>query len=251
MDVCKITKEEQKEMFDTFKETLARYKFDWIMLRSIMVSTRAVISGSTALAILLGGEFVPQDLDIYINAKGFAAMLVFLMDHGYQVVKLQLQYALEKEYPDSTIILTLKCNSEGEKIDLIGTTKVHVLTTITQFHSTAAMNYIAFYGIVSLYLEWTMQKKGLVTRRNIPYMILNKYQGCGFKMAYTSAELDNSKDHDCSKHIHCLRTKRELQDGLSLFIPFDDRVTDIREFETKEKMKMPWMLRDVRECRKM
>ena len=155
MDVCKITKEEQKEMFNTFKETLARYKFNWIMLRSIMVSTGAVISGSTALAVLLGDEFIPQDLNIYINAKGFAAMLVFLMDHGYHLVKPQLQYALEKEYPDSTIILTQKCNSKGEKIDLIGTTEAHVLTTITQFHSTAVMNYSGSQNHPNVLLFWT------------------------------------------------------------------------------------------------
>ena len=70
-------------------------------------------------------------------------------------------------------------------------------------------------------------------------------------MAYTLAELDNGKDHDCGKHIRCPRTKRDLQDGFSLFIPFNNGVTDIRKFETEELMKMPWMLRDVGECRKM
>ena len=54
----------------TCKETLARYKFNWIELRTIMMATRAMISGSTALVVLFGGEFVPQDLDIYVNDRG-------------------------------------------------------------------------------------------------------------------------------------------------------------------------------------
>lgn len=237
-------------MFDTFKKTLARHKFEWNALRAIMAATGAVISGSTALAVLLGGEFVPQDLDIYVNAKGFTAMLVFLMNHGYQVVP-QTHYEHKMSYADSKYILTLKHDGEGEKIDLIGTTEVHVLTTITQFHSTAVMNYIAFYGIVCLYPEWTMRRNGLVTTSNVPYEVLDKYRGRGFKIAYTSGELakyDNT--HNCGEHICCPRTKRELQDGLSLFIPFDNMVTDIRDLEDKEMMKLQWMLREVRECSK-
>jgi hypothetical protein len=253
--VCKTTTEQQQEMFDTFKETLASYQIDWNALRAIMVATGAVISGSTALAVLLRGEFVPQDLDIYVNAKGFTAMLVFLTNHGYQVVKPLPHYAAHKKtYLDSKniTILTLKRNGEGgKKIDLIGTTEAHVLTTITQFHLTSVMNYIAYYGIVCLYPEWTMRRNGLVTRRNVSYKILDKYRGRGFKIAYTSAELEKYDiNHNCGEHICCPKTKRYLQDGLSLFIPFDDMATDIRELEDDEDMSLQWMLREVWECRK-
>ena len=70
----------------TCKETLARYKFNWIKLQTFMMATRAVISGSTALAVLFGGEFVPQDLDIYVNDRGMARILIFLTNHRYQIV---------------------------------------------------------------------------------------------------------------------------------------------------------------------
>ena len=240
-------------MFDTFKEMLAGYKLEWNALRPIMAATGAVISGSTALAVLLGGEFVPHDLDIYVNTKGFGAMLAFLTNHGYQVIP-QPHYARKKGYEDSKIVLTLKRNgdSEGEKIDLIGTTEVHVLTTITEFHSTMVMNYIASYGIVCLYPEWTMRKNGLVTRRNVAYKVLNKYRGRGFKIAYTPAELTkHDNNHKCGEHICCPSTKRNLQDGLSLFIPFDDRATDIRDVEDKETTELQWMIGGARDCRKM
>ena len=138
-----------------------------------MMATGAMISGSMALAVLFGGEFVPQDLDIYVNNRGMARILIFLTNHGYQIVTLQPGHALEKKYPASKIILTLK-RDNGEKIDVIGTTN-RVLTTITDFHSTVVMNYISSYSIVSLYPEWTMRKNGLVNTRNIPWKILAKY----------------------------------------------------------------------------
>jgi hypothetical protein len=78
MGICKITEEERQAMLDTFKETLARYNFEWNALRAIMAATGAVISGSTALAVLLGGEFVPQDLDIYVNTKDSLQCSYFL-----------------------------------------------------------------------------------------------------------------------------------------------------------------------------
>ena len=84
----------------------------------------------------------------------------------------------------------------------------------------------------------------------MPYGILNKYRGCGFKIAYTLSELAKYDiNHDCSEHICCPRMKRDLRDGLSLFIPFNDRAMDICRLEDNE-IKLQWMLREVRECRK-
>ena len=157
----------------------------------------------------LGGEFVPQDLDIYVNDRGMARILIFLTNHGYQIITPQPGHALKKKYPASKIILTLK-RDDGEKIDVIGMTD-RVLATITDFHSTVVMNYISSYGIVSLYPEWTMQKNGLVNTRNIPWKILTKYRACGFNVAYTMAELAKYDTHHiCREHICCPKLKRYL-----------------------------------------
>ena len=243
MGTYTITEEERQEMLDTFKETLVRYKFDWIELRTIMMATGAVISGSTALAVLFRGDFVPQDLDIYVNDKGLAGIPIFLVNHGYRIVTPRPRYALEKKYPGSKIIVTLK-HDDGEKIDVIGTTD-RVLATITDFHSTVVMNYISSYGIVSLYPEWTMRKNGLANGRNIPWKILAKYGARGFNMAYTTAELAKyDANHVCGEHICCPKLKRYLQDGLSLFIPFD-MATDICMLEDIDER---WILREVGEC---
>ena len=94
MGTYTITEEQRQEMLNTFKETLARYKFNWIELRTIMMATGAVISGSTALVVLFGGEFIPQDLDIYVNDRGMARILIFLTNHGYQIVTPRPGHAL-------------------------------------------------------------------------------------------------------------------------------------------------------------
>ena len=158
-----------------------------------MMATGAVISGLTALAVLFGGEFVSQDLDIYVNDREMARILIFLMNHGYQIITPRPGHALKKKYPASKIILTLK-RDDREKIDVIGTTNC-VLATIMDFHSTVVMNYISSYGIVSLYPEWMMQKNGLVNRRNIPWKILAKYRARRFNVAYTMAELAKYDAH--------------------------------------------------------
>ena len=90
-----------------------------------MMATGAVISGLTALAVLFGGEFVSQDLDIYVNDRGMARIIIFLTNHRYQIVTPRPGHALKKKYLASKIILTLK-RDNGEKIDVIGTTD-HVL----------------------------------------------------------------------------------------------------------------------------
>ena len=134
-----------------------------------MKTTGTVISGSAALAVLFRGEFMPQDLDFYVNEKGFTTMLLFLMDQNYQVTTSRRYYKSQKRNTKSPIILTLKYKNENMKIDLITTNEEQVVHTITQFHSTVVMNYIAFYGIVCLYPDWTLQKKWFNDRRKHPF----------------------------------------------------------------------------------
>lgn len=44
--------------------------------------------------------------------------------------------------------------------------------------------------------------------------------------------------------------KRNLDDGLSLFILLEEGVTHIHDIEYKERVKFYWMLKDVKEYRK-
>jgi len=142
------------EMYETLRHLFNRFQLDWKVLRAIMVTTGAMISGSAALAVLHTGKFVPQDLDIYVTSENFAAVLLFLQEQGYEVQMPEIG-ATKKVYGDSTVTLTLK-NRGREKIDLVATTEPHVVHAITRFHSTCVMNFITYYSIVCLYPEIRM-----------------------------------------------------------------------------------------------
>jgi hypothetical protein len=112
------------DMYKTLRQLLNRFQLDWKIMRAIMVTSGAVISGSAALAVLHTGKFIPQDLDIYVTSENLAAVLVFLQEQGYKVQIPELR-ATKNVYTDSTVTLTLK-NKGGERIELITTTEPHV-----------------------------------------------------------------------------------------------------------------------------
>jgi len=213
-------------MHDTFVQILKRFNLDWTVMRAVMMTTGAVLSGSAALAVLQGGKFVPQDLDIYVTSTNFAILLVFLNEQGYNV---QVPSPITTtSYSESTVILTLK-NEAGAKIDLTSTTERHVVHTITRFHSTCVMNYVAHYGIVCLYPEWTMKNVGLVTVASADEQAIHKYRGRGFAMMERSEELPGyERNHTCGRHPCCLKTRRELGDHATLWIPLEDEELNIQ-----------------------
>ena len=193
---------------------------------------------------MTAGEFVPQDLDIYVTSDKIATILVFLNEQGYNI-HLPPPSSTRKQYPTSTIVLTLK-NRTGEKIDLIATTEPHVVHAITKFHSTCVMNYISYNGIVCLYPEWTMRNKGFVRAGVVDQQSIDKYRGRGFAMVYTSEELPGYEaEHKCGTHPCCPKARRELHDYATLFIPLDDEDLNI---ETEEKMRVGWVLQKMYTC---
>jgi len=100
----------------------------------------------------------------------------------------------------------------------------HVIGTITQFHSTIVMNYVAFYGLVCLYLMWTMKNAGLVVVREAEKKgCIQKYHARGYSMGYwVSAMPTFNEGHSCGNDITCPHFRRSLHDGLSLFVLFDN-----------------------------
>jgi len=82
-DMIEISVDLKRKMHNTLAQILKRFNIDWNVMRAIMVTTGAVISRSVALAVLQAGEFVPQDLDIYVTSTNLAVLLVFLNEQGY------------------------------------------------------------------------------------------------------------------------------------------------------------------------
>lgn len=254
-DVRKITRLQAIDMWATFAAIIDHFDINLVAMRALMAATGAVISGSAALAILQPGRFSPKDLDIYVTAPGFAAMLVFLRSEGYEI-QVPPYGSAQAKYPASMVVLTLEKRQPADSskmINLIGTTEKHVVLAITQFHSTTVMNYISYYGMVCLYPEWTFRNIGLVLRSNASSgerEAIAKYEARGYKMVYGSADLPKyDKAHTCCIDKGCPRTPRQLLDGDSLFLPFYDTGKRYK-MEEEERMAIQWSLAYGRECRK-
>jgi hypothetical protein len=147
--------------------------------------------------------------------------------------------AKKNGYPKTSVTLTLR-NAVGEKIDLVATTEQHVVHAVTQFHSTCVMNYIAYYGIVCLYPEWTMRKTAFVKAELMDEAVIYKYRGRGFAMMKASSEMpEHEPMHKCGTHQCCPKTRRELHDHATLCIALDDEELNIR---TEEDRRVGWVL---------
>jgi len=233
--MIEISDYQRKDMHETLAQILKRFNIDWNVMRAVMVTTGAVISGSVALAVLQAGEFVPQDLDIYVTSTNLAVLLIFLNEQGYSL-QITTPKTTRNSYSRSTVTLTLK-NDGGERID--------VIHAITQFHSTCVMNYIAYYGIICLYPEWTMRKVGLVTNEATDQQAIDKYRGRGFTMVYRSEDLPGYEPtHKCGRHQCCLKTRRELRDHVTLSIPLEDAELSVH---TEEGI-VGWVLQKDYDC---
>ena len=123
-EVVKIMPEMHQEMLKTLVQIIQHFNLNWKVLQALMITTGAVITGSAVLAVLHTGDFIPQDLDIYIMSRNFVTILVFLNEQGY-VMQIPPQDAMINNYTytKSSIKLSLK-DHKGNKIDLIATTVV-------------------------------------------------------------------------------------------------------------------------------
>ena len=123
-EVIEITGQQHQDMLKTLALLMNHFKLDWKVMWAVMLTMGAVISGSAALSVLHVGEFVPQDLDVYVTLKNMVMVLVYLEEQGYSV-QIPLHNSMINSYMKSTIILTRK-NDTGDKIDLVATTKPHI-----------------------------------------------------------------------------------------------------------------------------
>ena len=235
-----VAPQKHKEMQRTLAQILLRFKLDWKMLKATMLTTGAVILGSVALVVLQGGEFVPQDLDIYVTSESMAMVLVFLQEQGY-AVQIPAPVARKNSYPKTSVKLTFQ-NDTGEKIDLVATTEQHVVHTITRFHSTCVMNYIAYYGIVCLYPDWTMRKTAFVKADVRDEQNIHKYRGRGFTMIYAASDMPEYEPaHKCGRHACCPKARRELHDHVTLCISLEDEDSGLT-IKIEEDKRVQWVL---------
>lgn len=192
---------------------------------AIMKSTKTYISGSVALLSLHPDTFAPNDIDFYVSSQGGQQFVEYVISLGfYQMPFTSSTYntgCIDKSirFQKPSIPHTL---SSPHTINIIFSRTSCALQPIMEFHSTLLMNFIAWYGVVSLYPELTMNKTGFA---NVIHFLtcldFQKYRNRGFYIKDDFLETeDDEEGHVCGSHPYCPRTIRYLHDGHALVYHF-------------------------------
>ena len=197
----------------------------------ILLSSGAVISGSTVLALALPGVFVPRDLDIYVPSYGAAMVIVYLENHNYKLDPVYTPGA--GQYDNGAVVFKMFHLGPPAEINIIIFREEHFVGHIAGFHSTIVMNYVSWYGLVCLYPEWTQKKKGLIVVDTIiSKASFKKYEERGFTLVRDNRKLtDNMDAHFCTIGSECPETERCLHDEECAFVPFEGHTSRLEAFE--------------------
>ncbi|KAF9462240.1 hypothetical protein BDZ94DRAFT_1261854 [Collybia nuda] len=195
-------------------ETHLRYSFDNLLasrvpkasivgFKTLLLDTRAVISGSTALHFLLRDtHWKPGDFDVYAPFGTGYTVAKWLTDHaGYRMIsdgsrnfsfrphmvalprgnihEEDLGFVTARhniriprpdkphyEMPGSNIYRVFKlCKGASTFVDVIESSQLSFLPSILQFHSTLVMNYLTPESLVVLYPALTLRREGVLQYR--------------------------------------------------------------------------------------
>lgn len=204
-------------------------------LRTIMDTTHTVISGSWALYAIFPDAFVPGDLDLYTSGpekRRFNRLIMFLISRGYSVVSFAEEEYMGADFDLKAadidhIIKLSKRSSTGthRHINIITSRSPFQIRPIFHFHSTVVMNFIASYGLVCLYPELTLYRRGLINDPTpVPRVVscVKKYRDRGFDLRPRLDAWLNTQTQVCGHSLDCPSSNRHLLDDSVLFVPFEE-----------------------------
>ncbi|KAG2008878.1 hypothetical protein CC2G_014262 [Coprinopsis cinerea AmutBmut pab1-1] len=139
-----------KELLLRFTSILVHFALDPTAFRMCMKDSGAVISGSTALAVILPRRrsFVPNDIDIYVGSTGLPVVLHYLMAKTPYTKESLLSKTRGGDIDynglvGGTAMLSVRLLQDpesGKTLNLIEASTVSPLPVIWGFHSTLVMN---------------------------------------------------------------------------------------------------------------
>lgn len=203
------------------------FDMDPVLMRDTLRLTHSVVSGSSALAVVMPWSFRPNDLDIYVPST-YSAQLLNLLHQRFDYVQIPLTH----DYSTSDDIAAVyNMKKRNNLIQVIATTWENPLRTIYHFHSTAVMNFISAQGIYCAYPRLTTQYCGLMNRHQIArtgqtaaavYAIIKKYRDCGFALRADLHSWPDYRGHVCAVYGSCPLTDRRLNDRFAMFHEFEE-----------------------------
>jgi hypothetical protein len=93
------------------------------------------------------------------------------------------------------------------------------------------MNYVTYYGVVSLYPSWTMARIGAIVKKEAEGSgCIQKYRDRGYTLVNDPSLLPMGQEGQGLE----LQAKRSTFDKETMFIPFDDVAPSLQAFEGRE-----------------
>jgi len=217
---------------EEFEKLLQRFQLPTVSsVCDLLLCSGAVISGSAALALLFPTAFEPQDLDIYVASYGAARVISYLEEQGYKIDPIYSTGA--GKYDNGAVVFRLFHLRSSVDINVVIYHEKHFVDHIIRFHSTIVMNYVSWYGLVCLYPQWTLRKKGLINVDNlISRSCFTKYANRGFALSHDNRQLaDSLTTHFCEIDAECPKTTRCLHDDHCAFQPFEGYESRLLAYE--------------------
>ncbi|KAH6903027.1 hypothetical protein BKA70DRAFT_1111312, partial [Coprinopsis sp. MPI-PUGE-AT-0042] len=221
---------------------------------------RGYMSGSGVIAAqakrLDLPPFKPGDIDFYIQEKASQQFKDFLLESGER--RLHKETGMTKTFAQRRIAkLWYFRDAKDNEINVIVTASRCALVPIVAFHSTPVMNFVAYFGIVSLYASLTELGMGWVNR-DLTIKPLSEQDLDGWMAKYAARGytlFDNSdipgpyEGHRCGLDEECTLTIRHLFDKGVKVTKFPDYQgeSDVTLLKTLEPV-FTWRLRN-RACK--
>lgn len=117
------------------------------------------------------GRFEPGDLDFFVPQAGADVLTIYVVAAGYDLTfKPPPPDTYEADDWDNgycqykVLDLYHKDSTPRLRVNIVVPYEPNVLDAIMNFHSTVVINYIAHYGHVCLYPEWTNASLGAIRK---------------------------------------------------------------------------------------
>jgi hypothetical protein len=238
---CPLTRDMASGELDRrVSELMVKFDLDPPATLTILREVNGYISGSGVLQIINPAPWAPNDIDIYVPSQGAAKLKAFLLRvrRRFKGLNLEFRRGRGRTYtriPGLSKIWYFKSLSTQKTINVMVTSTKYVpfflgrwqqpqtpthrsaLPPIVAFHSTPVMNFITYFGLVSLYGKMTSEQVGWMNLKGPPTTRdrkwIAKYQEREYRLLSSSAGNHTSESHQCGVHLACLQSERSLHDS--------------------------------------
>ncbi len=212
---------------DRVDRLLSRFVSNRSALLDFLDRCRAVISGSSALALIYRETWTPSDLDLYAPLDTAGFLVYYLVQHEGYLVQTPSDDEQYATYGDpGTIFRVHRLRRGSSSIDIIQSRLPSALYPIASFWATHLINYISARGFISGYYDLTFARRALINPDRLADFttptprisaLIQKYEGRGYDMRLDNAAWDRDTNVNATcpggGSSGCATTVRYLGDG--------------------------------------